>query len=605
MAPTRDSILKEYRDQILEGMARTLWVSAYADWAEEETPGGMGIAKRPGQGGKPGSGDLVELYGMAQTADLEEDFEFTSDNAMPLLKSDTKAHAEHVDHEWKMNDAYLFGSMLAWMALGAGVSWFDDHKEFELVHPNFECSYDGEDLVWSGGIHDVREVAGKLGKITIVNAGDSDAWARTHTYVFAFGPYGTPLLMAYGDHLESALDACVEWIADNEPDMLMNEQVAEEYNRLIAEGETEDAAIEGSQVDTYQDGQGNYIDSDWRIIAEDPSEDDLQRIAGRKQNPSCSDEYHRELKRDLAKWRRLELKGSQPRRSKPGVLEMRDCDRCHSTLALPVLTGNPRRRNGDLPEVCSEAEHEAMKRDPATWSTLKWKGREVIEADEDGPEEVREYRNCNVCDSTIAKLMTPNPAGLTAKGERMYEDIKRSYQARKDPRAKEIASRTVLARSKEGAAGLVKNAQPGERFEVGWGRFDRATDKYENRRVFDTKAEAYKFQDQLVDDEGGNIESYIHILEPNPPGRLAAAKTKAKTAQKKLDARKAAGFEGGCDDFNCPGWAVFETGRGMGVEVCDMCNSEAKRQGLPVLHDDEVKHLPEAARELRRQMRET
>jgi len=47
-----------------------------------------------------------------------------------------------------------------------------------------------------------------------------------------------------------------------------------------------------------------------------------------------------------------------------------------------------------------------------------------------------------------------NPAGLTAKGERMYEDIKRGYG--KDPRAKEIAARTVRARAKEGVPGLFK-----------------------------------------------------------------------------------------------------------------------------------------------------
>ena len=40
-----------------------------------------------------------------------------------------------------------------------------------------------------------------------------------------------------------------------------------------------------------------------------------------------------------------------------------------------------------------------------------------------------------------------NPAGLSAKGERMYEHIKQGYGD--DPRAKEIASRTVMARSRE------------------------------------------------------------------------------------------------------------------------------------------------------------
>ncbi len=51
-----------------------------------------------------------------------------------------------------------------------------------------------------------------------------------------------------------------------------------------------------------------------------------------------------------------------------------------------------------------------------------------------------------------------NPAGLTAKGERMYEHVKSSYAG--DPRAKEIAARTVLARAGEGTPGLKKNPNP-------------------------------------------------------------------------------------------------------------------------------------------------
>lgn len=39
-----------------------------------------------------------------------------------------------------------------------------------------------------------------------------------------------------------------------------------------------------------------------------------------------------------------------------------------------------------------------------------------------------------------------NPAAFTPKEERQYRHIKRSYQARGEPRAKEIAARTVLAR---------------------------------------------------------------------------------------------------------------------------------------------------------------
>jgi hypothetical protein len=47
-----------------------------------------------------------------------------------------------------------------------------------------------------------------------------------------------------------------------------------------------------------------------------------------------------------------------------------------------------------------------------------------------------------------------NPSTFTRKGERMYRHIERRYAGR--ARAKEIAARTVYARSRGGAPGLVK-----------------------------------------------------------------------------------------------------------------------------------------------------
>jgi hypothetical protein len=63
-----------------------------------------------------------------------------------------------------------------------------------------------------------------------------------------------------------------------------------------------------------------------------------------------------------------------------------------------------------------------------------------------------------VAEITQKMFAIKNPEGLTPKGERMYEHIKASYAG--DPRAKEIAARTVLARVGEGAKGLKKNPSP-------------------------------------------------------------------------------------------------------------------------------------------------
>lgn len=50
------------------------------------------------------------------------------------------------------------------------------------------------------------------------------------------------------------------------------------------------------------------------------------------------------------------------------------------------------------------------------------------------------------------------PRDLTPKGERLYEHVKQSYAG--DPRAEEIAARTVYARAREGTEGLVKRNRP-------------------------------------------------------------------------------------------------------------------------------------------------
>lgn len=73
-----------------------------------------------------------------------------------------------------------------------------------------------------------------------------------------------------------------------------------------------------------------------------------------------------------------------------------------------------------------------------------------------------------------------NPAAFTKKGERMYEDIKRGYG--RDPRAKEIAARTVYARSKEGARGLVRRKRnPVELEPDAWTKLDELEEEGASR----------------------------------------------------------------------------------------------------------------------------
>jgi hypothetical protein len=77
-------------------------------------------------------------------------------------------------------------------------------------------------------------------------------------------------LLVYARHLEDALDECVDWIAENAPGLLANDSVKEMYDEAIAEGKSEEEAIEYAEQDTTQAGNcGDYILSyEWGIVGE-------------------------------------------------------------------------------------------------------------------------------------------------------------------------------------------------------------------------------------------------------------------------------------------------------------------------------------------------
>ncbi|HEY6033237.1 MAG TPA: hypothetical protein VIV58_03230, partial [Kofleriaceae bacterium] len=96
--------------------------------------------------------------------------------------------------------------------------------------------------------------------------------------------------------LDSAIDEMIDWIAENEPDMIVTAQVNEEYRRLVIDrgldpnehdSRGHDEALQEAEADTTQGGNASdYLSSeDWRIVAEDPSEADLVKF-GRERNPA-------------------------------------------------------------------------------------------------------------------------------------------------------------------------------------------------------------------------------------------------------------------------------------------------------------------------------
>jgi hypothetical protein len=120
----------------------------------------------------------------------------------------------------------------------------------------------------------------KQGNLTFVNPTDRN-WAR-HRYVLDFDAYGSTHLCVWANCLEDALDECVDWIADNAPGLLADEQVAEAYKGAIAAGKSEDEAQEEAEVDTTCAGNaGNYLHSwEWALHSEDPDRATILALIG-------------------------------------------------------------------------------------------------------------------------------------------------------------------------------------------------------------------------------------------------------------------------------------------------------------------------------------
>lgn len=55
-------------------------------------------------------------------------------------------------------------------------------------------------------------------------------------------------------------------------------------------------------------------------------------------------------------------------------------------------------------DACTVASHEAVKRDDAAWAALDLRGVQHVEADDAGPAEALELRNC-ACGSTLCRTV--------------------------------------------------------------------------------------------------------------------------------------------------------------------------------------------------------
>ena len=400
---------KHYQEVILDSMARTLWLLAYADWADrreeegedEDAEGGGELeVARPGPGGDwDGHAPETPLAAIQAAGDLytlvKESLGLQGENALGHLFE--QAMATHLgellvpDKEWikqikaekygeqravimvyadwleqqgrvhdaryvrgtvpkkygfpivdrivtgREGDATRFGGTLVHMAEGTGVSWEDDYKVANIrTHdapdswtrrmPHFESYYDGEHLSWSGRVRDKEwdapgahrqgnqqaryeegdppvtqgpeEIGADIGpagqrQVIIVNANDK-SWTK-HSFVLWFG---TTNLLIYANSLEDALDEGVDWLVDNEPGQLVDDQVNEQFQELLAERAAAGTPVEEgteeywnvlqeAEEDTTPGGNASnrVARNAWGIQMEDPSERDLLLFTGLIKNP--------------------------------------------------------------------------------------------------------------------------------------------------------------------------------------------------------------------------------------------------------------------------------------------------------------------------------
>lgn len=125
------------REEIVEAMARLLFVCAYADFVEEPEQK-EDVSDLP----RPGPGEDWNRYAPTTTdaarrmaAKLAEDIERENGAALPALYRKATETCRNGHCNKGRHNLHEFGSCLAFQALGHGVSWFDDHAEFPLVVP--------------------------------------------------------------------------------------------------------------------------------------------------------------------------------------------------------------------------------------------------------------------------------------------------------------------------------------------------------------------------------------------------------------------------------------------------------------------------------------
>ena len=117
-----------------------------------------------------------------------------------------------------------------------------------------------------------------MSTIVLVNPQSGSTRYRERRFLVTLGAYGDTLLIVWARCDQDALDEAIDWCVDNEPGLLCDEAVADEYREAIAEGLDEDDARERAEVDTICGGNcGNYLRA-WEVGISDLGRDDMLEL---------------------------------------------------------------------------------------------------------------------------------------------------------------------------------------------------------------------------------------------------------------------------------------------------------------------------------------
>jgi hypothetical protein len=184
------------RDGIIDGMARAIWVSSYADWVDSMTK-----AERQAFGAPVSLGG-VDWY--EETPEAPDAVSGSARELVSLYESENDTSIEDIEArarkaEGRSLDDEELGRYLAEMAMNTGVSWFDDHAKFDLKQPLLEAHYDGEFFEWSGLCKTTHQnpakqssASGPLGSIFLKR--EKNGWhvdARFPKKTLNYGPFKT------------------------------------------------------------------------------------------------------------------------------------------------------------------------------------------------------------------------------------------------------------------------------------------------------------------------------------------------------------------------------------------------------------------------------